>query len=392
MKKLLIGGGLIGILALIFILATPATDEPVPTPEAPPAKAPLITVTSGEVSVTKDGNTRTLGTPEEIQPPFTLTTKAGGSAVASFPDGSELRLDENSELLVNTATYGTGNGEINVHTKLSIGRVWSSIVALVTPASSWEVETSNVVATVRGTAFGVEAHPDKKTTVIGSEHTVELTLIDPETGKRDEKRKIGLAEDEVVVIGDDDARDATKDFPTRRKRTNEERDNPWIKKNEPATGGPRGTDALRDVEDELGEATAPADTPVDSVPSLISPRTPTVPAGTQTVRPVSLAITPSVPLPGIIEGTSVPITATVAYSDGTTREASNAVTWSVIGNVGSMRGYIFDPLLDASVSEFGRAYGSIRAVWKDPTTGVELEASTEIFEVKPKLIRLIEEG
>lgn len=391
MKKLLIGGGLIGILALIFILATPATDEPAPTPETPLIKAPRITVTSGEVSVTKDGNTRTLGTPEEIQPPFTLTTRDGSSAVASFPDGSELRLDENSELLVDTAAYGAGNGEINLHTKLSIGRVWSSIVALVTPASSWEVETSNVVATVRGTAFGVEAHADKKTTIIGSEHTVELTLIDPETGKRDEKRKIGLAEDEVVVIGDDDVRDATKEFPTRRKRTNEDRDNPWIKKNEPVTGGLRGTDVL-DVTDEPGETTAPADTPVDSVPSLTSPRTPTVPVGTQTVRPVSLAITPSVPLPGIIEGTSVPITATVAYSDGTTREASNAVTWSVLGNVGSMRGYIFDPLLDASVSEFGRAYGSIRAVWKDPTTGVELEASTEIFEVKPKLIRLIEEG
>ncbi len=390
MKKLLIGGGALALLALVFVLATSTKNEPAPASEAPLTKAPLVTVTSGEVSLTQDGNTRTLGAPEEIQPPFTLTAKAGGSAVASFPDGSELRLDENSEISVAAASYTPENGGLTVSAKLSIGRVWSSIVALVTPESTWEVETSNVVATVRGTAFGMEAHPDKKTTIIGSEHTIELTLKDPDTGERDEKRKLGLAEDEVVVIGDDDARDKTKGFPGARKRTDDDRNNPWVKKNEirKELKELEKTEAkgTGDAEIETETVSTPAESAPVSVPTIPSPTAVAAP------KPVSIDITSSVPLPGIVEGTSIPLTAWVVYSDGTRKEASTAVSWSVIGNVGSMRGYIFDPLLGTSVSELGRGYGSIRAVWKDPATGVELDASTEIFEVKPRIIQGIQEG
>jgi hypothetical protein len=61
---------------------------------------------------------------------------------------------------------------------------------LATTDSYWEVESSNAVASVRGTAFGME-YADEETEITGSENTVEVEARDPLTGESLGKTPVG---------------------------------------------------------------------------------------------------------------------------------------------------------------------------------------------------------
>jgi hypothetical protein len=395
-KNLVVGGGVLGalIVGLVFYfsLGQKQTEEVIVTP--PATEAPVIHITSGNIFVTKDGVERSVVDGEEIIPPYDLRSDGTGSAILSFTDGSELRLDANSKLTVQEGSYSPETKNLIVHTKLTIGRVWSNIIALTTPESSWEVETSNVVATVRGTAFGVATDGSGTTTVTGSEHTVELTLIDPDTGERNPNRKFPLNEDEFVVINNNMAQDDSTEDPEPQKKTEKETNDPWVDMNEKRDRGIfEDTESLLEGDgdspiDGANPLTKPAtDKPLETV-RPVTPTTPPAP----TAKAVSLAIKSPRTLEGIIEGTQVNLSAIVTYSNGTTKDVSKEAVWKVLGPIGGMQANTFTPLLGPSVSEFGKAPGSITATWKEPSTGAELFGSTAIFEVKANVTLLDQRG
>lgn len=391
MKKLLILGGIVGVCVIAGFLLLTGKEVEAPEPSLP---LPTIIVESGEVKVVVGEQERVLSSEEQIAPPFSLKTGVSGVAIVRLQDNSELRMRENSELTVTEASYIPENGTVSVHTKLSIGRVWSNIIALVTPESKWEVETSNVVATVRGTAFDVETTVSGTTTITGSEHTIELTLKDPDTGVRDENRKLKLGEDEVVVIGKDDAKDTKKPFPTPRKRTDAEKNDPWVKKNEghkeerltpPSTsdGSSQDTPENQNGSIELLNVTPTSQTPTPS---------PSPAAATPTPKPVSVNVMANNPLTNVTEGTTITFTAVLVYSDTTKRYIGSEVTWGVVGKIGSMNGALFTAKLDPSVSEYGRSFGAVSATWVDPQTGTQYYGATEPFEVKARVVDIGTQG
>jgi len=116
-----------------------------------------------------------------------VKTDSSGLANIYFPDGSVIRLDSNSQIVISEADYDEDSKTLKLKIKLLAGRVWSKIFELATNESYWEVETANAVAAVRGTAFGVEYINDE-TVVIGWENTVEVEAIDVYSG-----RKLGVA-------------------------------------------------------------------------------------------------------------------------------------------------------------------------------------------------------
>ena len=72
------------------------------------------------------------------------------------------------------------------------------------------------------------------------------------------------------------------------------------------------------------------------------------------------------------------------FEDGTTVPATEKVTWSVVGPIGSMSSPgTFVPKLDPSVAEFGESSGAITAVWKDGLKAYL--GKTPIFKVVPAL-------
>ncbi len=79
----------------------------------------------------------------------TIKTLGGGQATIAFAQGTELRLDENSEIKINAQ-------EDKISVFLSLGRTWSRVVSLLGVQVDYEVQTSELVASVRGTAFLTE--------------------------------------------------------------------------------------------------------------------------------------------------------------------------------------------------------------------------------------------
>ena len=83
----------------------------------------------------------------------TVKTGPGGTATILFADGSLLRLSEKTE--VNLASYTKDGDTITILIEQVAGKTWNRVQQLL-GKSSYKVETPTMVATVRGTAFGIE--------------------------------------------------------------------------------------------------------------------------------------------------------------------------------------------------------------------------------------------
>ena len=162
--------------------------------------APGVFILSGEEK-------SELKTGDELSAPATIETDGTGVANIYLPDGSAMRLDVSSRIELESAEFQESDGGLLVKIKLSAGRVWSKIFNLATPASTWEVKTANAVATVRGTAFGVEFNNDLSL-LIGAENEVSVSAIDPATQeivavaetKLSPKKILGIASAQVAMI------------------------------------------------------------------------------------------------------------------------------------------------------------------------------------------------
>lgn len=128
-----------------------------------------------------------------LTPGTVIRTGDGGRAVIVFFGQAESRLDANAEITVAEAVTAS-NGETNVRLELGTGRVWSRVLRLFDLGSSFEVKTSSVVATVRGTAFDVRANADGTSEVWVSESAVEVI---PVLGER---RAPALPSDDFRVV------------------------------------------------------------------------------------------------------------------------------------------------------------------------------------------------
>ncbi len=146
-----------------------------------------VEVVAPEVIANENGvQSRVLRTGDELQEGVTIEVKGGGFANLYFSDGSVARLDSDTRVVVQSASFVKDKNQIVVRLELVAGRVWSRVISFVTPESLWEVKTSHAVAAVRGTAFGVEYIPNREkgvTRVIGAENVVAISLLDPLTKK-----------------------------------------------------------------------------------------------------------------------------------------------------------------------------------------------------------------
>jgi hypothetical protein len=92
----------------------------------------------------------------EIQPGDALRTDADGLAEVRWGDLGVTRLAAMSEMLVETLPSDMSDAaKASISLHLVSGRVWSRLLKLYGPEASFEARTDTVVATVRGTAFGL---------------------------------------------------------------------------------------------------------------------------------------------------------------------------------------------------------------------------------------------
>ncbi|MBI4992012.1 MAG: FecR domain-containing protein [Candidatus Harrisonbacteria bacterium] len=124
---------------------------------------------------------RELKTGDELLEGTVIKVQKGGLANIHFSDGSVARLDSDTRIILERGSYDAQKDSLVVRINLLWGRVWSKIITLATPESAWEVKTSTAVATVRGTAFGVEYIEEGKASFVGHENKVEVKMVDPDT-------------------------------------------------------------------------------------------------------------------------------------------------------------------------------------------------------------------
>lgn len=177
MKKLIILGVILVIIAAVLaffgvraVTATPDIEVPVV----------ILEIDEGGVEVwPADGNTwERVRDGHEISTGDRVRTLDSSAASIIFFDNSVMRLDENTEITLTELHIDSENYlDQDVDVELLSGRVWSRIMNLLDLDSTYEVETSSVVATVRGTAFSMSVGDRGETEVDVTESQVALTMF-----------------------------------------------------------------------------------------------------------------------------------------------------------------------------------------------------------------------
>lgn len=102
------------------------------------------------------GEWKKIETSTEVQPGDSVRTDDGSSAQIRWGDRGVTRLDAKTELTIERAPEDPNavRGAL-FQLRLSTGRAWSRVLKLLDVDSGFEVKTDTVVATVRGTSFGI---------------------------------------------------------------------------------------------------------------------------------------------------------------------------------------------------------------------------------------------
>lgn len=187
----------------------PDQNQPAPqtTSEADASYAWVEVINSGVFRVSSSSasssaaSTTELSSGDILLSGDTISTDTHGVAVVHFPDTSIVRVDTDTKFSIQNFSYNPENHSIILELFVDVGRVWSKIFELATPESLWQVKTSNAVATVRGTSFGVE-YQKGKSRIIGSEHTVHVVPVLSDKKKTLDAAGADVSEDKVVVVED----------------------------------------------------------------------------------------------------------------------------------------------------------------------------------------------
>jgi hypothetical protein len=129
---------------------------------------------SGEVVVMRDGEALTLTPFMALMVDDRIETGADGKAEIAWTGYGRTILAANTKLTITAADYGSNDDGIAARLKLEAGRVWTRLERLLSSGSSFEVKASNVVATVRGTSFGVGLDQPGKVEVKVAESNVSV--------------------------------------------------------------------------------------------------------------------------------------------------------------------------------------------------------------------------
>lgn len=369
---------------------------------------------------------RELQSGDELEFGKETKTDANGSAVIHFLDGSVARLDKESSLVIEEGSFDEINLALKVRMYLTAGRLWSRIIQLATPDSFWEVRTANAVATVRGTAFGIE-YIKNKSFVLVAEDVVNVAAVDPATKETIKGTEIKLEEAKQVEIRKEDIKSLAEGV----KKLEPEKAKEGILKSDWVQGN-RAEDAEFDKKlDELKKQNleekeirkelnkeifekAKEELRIESAKEEIKealperePREeikPEVLEAPEVVRPIertaseipaseaqkavrAIEIVPPASLASVTEGDAIVFRVFAVMEDGGRKEITAEAKYQVIGEIGEIvsPGVFRAKLLSPLARETGVVPGQVVAVWKDPASGKEFLASTPPFDVRVKI-------
>lgn len=396
-----------------------------------------VKIISGTADVVRGDVRKNLSSGDMVFAGDLVQLSKDGKMMIQIQDGSVLRASDGAEFYMNQADFYDNSGRLVLDVSLKNGRIWSKIIELATPDSLWSVKTSNTVATVRGSAFGIST--DGKTSkIIGSQHKVYLGFIDKETGNRIGEREVIIDEGFLLDISEETiAKIKTTEEILATNPSEEESkiliseiesvlrpmsalsllgaEKEWILENESsdniieeklneikeAVGADKTYIREKLLEEVLNNSVetenispvADTDTrpnePVLTDKVNVSEQNNKLPATRETtlqkkeaaiqIKWSELIIKNSGVLAGILEGSPVSFSAILKGSSGEEKDVTNEVSWEVLGPIGKMeKPGFFVPQLDLSVSDLGEGFGYVVATWKGSNGEVLLGKSGQI--------------
>lgn len=153
---------------------------------------------SGQVKVRRANSTE-WDNAEENMPVYSadqIRTGANSEAEITFDEGTIIRLEENSYIIINEAVLEEKTKLKRLVVKANKGRVLSNLEKFAHPKSKFEIQgPGGVVAAARGTEFLVEISPDEK---------VEVAVFGGVVGVKNEKiypgKEIFVNEEKETVV------------------------------------------------------------------------------------------------------------------------------------------------------------------------------------------------
>ena len=109
-----------------------------------------------------------------------IRTGAGAAAEITYFEGSSVRLEAETEIVVESLRTEADGGTV-IAMMQTLGRTWHVVTKLISGSSRYEVRTPSSTASVRGTIFAVDVHIDADgpaATVTTSEGVVVHTAAD----------------------------------------------------------------------------------------------------------------------------------------------------------------------------------------------------------------------
>ncbi len=185
----------------------PASDSQVEAPSTPsPAltsdtdlevKLAILQTNGGVVNVTHD-QTMQLGQDGASLFAGDTVEVASGTAEIVFPEAGASALPAGSK--VTLVAHGSGQGSVYARVMLEAGSIWTRFERLLGPDEHFSVSGNGVVATVRGTAFGMLLD-GKGADVQVAEHVVDVATFDDDGSSA--KKAIDVTEGRGLKIDAD---------------------------------------------------------------------------------------------------------------------------------------------------------------------------------------------
>ncbi|MFZ2803749.1 MAG: FecR domain-containing protein [Patescibacteria group bacterium] len=160
---------------------------PAPTGQTPPPQTqdaidttkPLayLDLSGGAATVTRGGSTVAAQDDTQLVAGDEVRVSSGTTSLV-YPGAGESQLDAGAD--VTLIADGPDTGDVFTELRVTTGEVWTRFERLLGANEHFSVEANGVVATVRGTGFGVDAEGNT-VSILVAEHFVDVTTEDEES-------------------------------------------------------------------------------------------------------------------------------------------------------------------------------------------------------------------
>ncbi len=137
-------------------LAPRPTSSTAPQPAAAASSGAVLAEVQGTVRVRRAGAFIPLLRNMELRAGDTLTTEGTSTAAIIYPDFGRTVVNGGSTVTITQGAEDASHQSLRMRLELEAGRIWTRLQRTLGVGSDFSVRAANVVATVRGTSFGVE--------------------------------------------------------------------------------------------------------------------------------------------------------------------------------------------------------------------------------------------